>query len=360
MIRSGAAALLLAGASGCCACASTPSFTVRAGAALHPPAAPVLAPPAARALHLGDFGEHTCQQEAVAAAMAAAHRQAPFDLALAAGDLVYPCGPDVGVPGAAGCTFASDGNTVVPGFAAPADPAYGAHEGPLAFLGAVPVHVALGNHDVATGGACGPADEATARLKACLNVAHASPQWVTAGRHHVVDRGPARFLVIDSNLVVGDYGGFSLDDEVAFVAKEAAGCADRFCFLVGHHPPATAGAHLTDASPAYLARMQRVLDAGAGRVRAYLAGHDHDLQHLRTPAGLDVLVSGAGALGRWRERFEATSAGATLLFASVRWGYGVIEVSPDGWRYRFEDDRSEPLHCCVASGAGPCEPASCR
>jgi 3',5'-cyclic AMP phosphodiesterase CpdA len=361
VIRCGAAAaFLLVGAAGCCACASTPSFTVRNGPALHPGPAPALAPPLVRVLHLGDFGDDTCQQAAVASGMSTAHRRAPFDLALAAGDLVYPCGPDAAFPGAGTCAFAEDGNTIAPGFTSPPDPAFGLHEGPLAFLGPTPVYPALGNHDVATGGRCGPAGEDTARLKACLNVAHSAPQWVMPGRHYAVDRGPARFIVIDSNVVVRDYGGFSLDDEVAFVAAQAAGCADRTCFLVGHHPPATAGAHRRDATPEYLSRMRRLLDAGQGRIRAYLAGHDHDLQHLRTPDGLDVLVSGAGALGRWHEDFEATSAGADLLFASVRWGHAIVEVSADGWSYRFEDDRSEPLYCCVAVGAGPCQPASCR
>jgi len=351
---------LLAGASGCCSCATSPSFTVRNGAALAPPAAPALPPPAVRALHLGDFGEASCQQEAVAGALSAAHRRAPFDVGFAAGDLVYECGPDPSLPGAEACRFAADGNTVAPGFVPPADPSFSVHDGPLAFLGATPLYVALGNHDVASGGGCGGGGEAVARTKACLNVAHAGPQWVMPGRHYAVDRGPARFIVLDTNLVPRDYGGFTLDDEVAFVAAQAAGCDARLCFVIGHHPPATAGGHRDDATAGYLARMQRLLDAGAGRIRAWLVGHDHDLQHLRTPAGLDVLVSGAGSRGRWRERFEATSAGASLLFASVAWGYGVLEVSAEGWRYRFEDDRAEPLYCCAAVGAGPCEPTSCR
>ena len=355
-----AAALLLAGATGCCACASSPSFTVRNGAALAPGAAPALGPAAVRVLHLGDFGDDTCQQAAVASAMAAAHARAPFDLAVAAGDLLYPCGPDAFAPGASGCTFAADGNTVAAGFASPPDPTFARHEAPLWFLGSTPVYLALGNHDVATGGRCGPSDPAGARLKACLNVAHAAPQWILPGRHHAVDRGPARFIFVDSNLVVGDYGGFSLDGEVAFVAEQAAGCADRTCFLVGHHPPATAGSHRVDVGPEYLARMQRLLDAGQGRIRAYLAGHDHDLQHVRTPGGLDVLVSGAGALGRWREAFESTSGGSRLFFGSMRWGYAILEVSAGGWSYRFEDDRGAALYCCAAQGGGPCEPVSCR
>jgi hypothetical protein len=178
-------------------------------------------------------------------------------------------------------------------------------------------------------------------------------------RHYAIDRGPARFIVVDSNLLLREYGGFRLDDEVAFVAAASAGCAERVCFLVAHHPAATAGEHADDGTPAYLARVQRLLDAGGGRIRAWLAGHDHDLQHLRTPAGLDVLVSGNGSEGRPRERFETTSGGAALLFASVRWGYGVVEVWPGGWRYRFEDERSQPLYCCTAAGDGPCQPTAC-
>lgn len=363
MTRRGLAAALafaITGASGCCSRASSPTFTVRNGAALAPGPARALGPPAVRILHFGDFGEVTCQQTAVASAMATASARAPFDLAIAAGDLVYPCGPDGDVPGAAGCAFSADGNTVIAGFSSPPDRSFAQHEGPLSFLGRTPVQVVLGNHDVATGGKCGPAGDDRARRKACLSVAHVGPQWVMPGRHRVVDLGPARFIFVDSNLVLRDYGGFSLDGEVAFVAALASSCADRLCFLVGHHPPATAGEHRTDATPDYVARMQRLLDAGQGRIRAYLAGHDHDLQHVRTHDGLDVLVSGAGSLGRWSERFESTSAGGQLLFASVRWGYGVLEVSPGGWRYRFEDDRSAPLYCCEAVGAGRCEPASCK
>lgn len=355
-----AAAFLALTGAGCCSCAATPTFTVRSGDARAPGPAPALAPPAARALHLGDFGDGTCQQEAVAAGVAASHRRAPFDLGLAAGDLVYDCGPDAGAPGAEACSFGPDQNTLAPGFTPPPDPSFSVHDGPLGFLGATPVYTALGNHDVETRGRCGTGDEVVARTKACLAVAHHAPQWVMPGRHHLVDVGPARFLVVDSNLVVRDYGGFSLADEVAFVASQADGCLTRQCFLVGHHPPATAGEHQADATPAYLARMQRLLDAGQGRIRAYLAGHDHDLQHLRTPSGLDVFVSGAGSRGRWRELFSSTSAGASLLFASVRWGFGVVEVSADGWRYRFEGDEAEPLYCCTAVGAGRCEPSACK
>lgn len=359
------AALAALGLAGCCSCLGSPTFTVRRGPALAPPPPPALSGAPLRLLHLADFGDTTCQQDAVAAAVAAAHRRAPFDAALFPGDLVYDCGPSLGTPGAAGCAFAPDGNTVAAGFAAPADPGYAKHEGPLAFLAGVPVWVGLGNHDVYGDGRCGGgvAQPAAGRLKACLDVAHASPLWTMPGRHHVEDLerdgARARFIFVDSNLVKGDYGGFSFDDEVAFVAAAAAGCADRACFLLGHHPPVTAGGHASDATPAYLARMDRLIAAGGGRVRAWLAGHDHDLQHLRTRNGLDVLVSGNGARARPSERFETATAGATSYFGSVRWGYAVLEIHADGWRYAFRGDDGAALYCCAATGSGRCEPTRC-
>lgn len=340
-------------------------FTLRRGAALHPAPAPApAAPPTIRALHLADFGDRTRQQAAVAAAVARAHRRSAFDLALFPGDNLYECGPDATLPGAASCAFGADGNAVAHGFVPPPDPTFARHEEPLAPLAAPPhparVWLALGNHDVEPCGA--PGGAAMQRVKACLEVAHASRTWAMPGRHYVVDQGPARFIFVDSNLLGGDYGGFSFEDEVAFVERAAAGCDARLCFVVGHHPPALAGLHRDDSDRALqVARARRLLAAAGGRVRAWLGGHDHDLQHLRMPEGLDVFVSGNGARGRPGERFEAVSvAGAELLFASVRWGYGVLEVGADGWRYRFEGDDGAPVYCCAATRAGRCEPVSCR
>jgi hypothetical protein len=359
-----AVGLLAAWAGGCGTGERT--FTVRAPEAGTPAPSAPLAPPVARVLHLGDFGEGSRQQSAVAAGMAASHARLPFDLAFAAGDNLYECGPDVGLAGADACAFGPDGATVVPGFVPPADDRFARqHERPLAALGPLPVHMALGNHDVATWPGCTPGGDPAriARLKACLEVAHRAERWSLPARHHTVDLGRARFVVVDSNVVAADYGGFTLDGEVAFVAEAAseAHCPpERACFLVGHHPPATAGSHADDWTPEGQARADRLVAAAGGRIRAWLAGHDHDLQHLRTPGGLDVFVSGNGARDRPGERFERTvPAGARLLFGSVRWGHGVLEVGGDGWRYRFEGHDGGALYCCAAAGTGSCRPAAC-
>jgi hypothetical protein len=110
-----------------------------------------------------------------------------------------------------------------------------------------------------------------------------------------------------------------------------------------------------------MARVKRIEDAAGGRIAAWLSGHEHQLEHLRSPSGNDVFVSGNAARGRPQERFSAVSApGARLLFASTAWGFGVLEVGEGRWSYRFADARGEPIHCCAATGRGPCEPVACR
>jgi hypothetical protein len=365
-----ALAAATAGCSGCAgnqACRS-PTY---AWAESAPGPAPAPLAPLRRVLHLADYGDDTCQQAAVAGAMLASHRRAPFDMAVSAGDNVYQCGLDPTLPGASACAFAADDNTVSPGYVPPRDPLMARRferllSGLVRDGAPIPFHPALGNHDVGLPLPCsGRSDPVTQRTRACLEVAWRTPQWVMPGRHYAVDAGPARLLVIDSNLLMGDYGAFTLDGEVAFLESQAAACAGpgRYCFVVAHHPAASASGHRADFTPEYLARLarlERALASRGGRIAGWLSGHDHDLQHLVTAAGYDVLVSGNTSRGRDAERFEpVVPAAARLLFASTAWGFGRLEVGADGWSYRFENHRGEAVHCCAASGQGPCQPVAC-
>jgi hypothetical protein len=367
-----AALALLSGANGCCACASSSTYERRASTPTAP--APVLAPPVVRALHFGDFGDANCQQAAVAAGIADAQRRTPFDVAFHAGDNLYGCGPEWHSPAAARCTFAPDGNTVAPGFTYPFDPSFELKfEGALGALSgaSVPVYLALGNHDVSTWRSCRPDGDPArvGRLKACLEVAHVGPAWRMPGRHYVVDvpeTAPvARFIVLDTNVVEADYGGFTLADEIAFLTASVDGCEALPCFVVAHHPPASAGQHRSDFDAGYSPRMSQLVAAGGGRLRGWLAGHDHDLQHVRTAEGLDVFVSGNGSRERTDERFDRTEpAGATLQYGSVRWGHAVLEVSASGFAWRAEDERGSRRHCCAATrdlagGWSSCDPVAC-
>lgn len=332
--------------------------------------APPARSPEVRVLVLGDFGAATLPQRLVARAIRAESRARPFDLALELGDDLYFCGPDPALPGAGACRFAADGATVAPGYAPPADPLFRVAEAPLEGLaarggGPLPIYLALGNHDVGWGGrACavpGLADDEASRRRACLEIAHRSAAWSMPARHYVLERGPIRIVVVDTNVVVADYAGFTLDDEVAFVRSATAGCgAGRTCFLAGHHPPAAVHGYGRGGPSPYGVRMARLVAAADGRASAFLAGHVHALEHLAL-GRLDVFVSGSTAMGAFGPRFRwRVPASARAFFATTDWGFAILEADRGGWRVRFQDFRGEALHCCAADGAGPCVPVECR
>ncbi len=328
--------------------------------------APAPRPPAVRVLVFGDFGARTIPQWLVARAIRRASEAHPFDLALQLGDNLYYCGPDPVRRGADACRFGEDGASVAPGSPSPDDPIFRVDEAPLEGLRAadgapLPIFLALGNHDIGWGGQCtamGLSDAEATRRRACLEVARRTAAWTMPARHYVLDRGPLRIVVVDTNVVVADYGGFTLEEELAFVRAATAACGrGRICVLAGHHPPAAV--HGYGPRPfSYHARMARLLRAAGGRARAFFAGHVHALEHLSL-GPLEVFVSGSTAMGsfaRFRYRWPAA---AQLRFASSSWGYAIVEADAAGYAVRFFDWRGEALHCCAADAAGPCRPVEC-
>jgi tartrate-resistant acid phosphatase type 5 len=323
--------------------------------------------PRLRVLVFGDFGVDSRQQEAVARAMKEEHRARPFDFGILLGDNLYPCGPDLELPGAMDCAFAADGNTVVPGYRPPEDPRFQElFHAPLAGLSLpdgrpLPIHAALGNHDVGYSASCfvgGRLPEQVSRTKACLEVAHQGPNWTMPGRHFVVDTEVARFIFFDSNALAVDGYAFSFEEELAFIKEAVAGCGERRCFLASHHMSVTAGTHRPETlNDVYKERVRRIEETG--RIDAWLAGHDHDLQHARTAPGYDVFVSGSAAKTRLEKFGPEPAPGARLFFGSTVWGFAVLELFPAGWSMRFLDEQRTPLYCCEAQGTDRCEPVAC-
>lgn len=347
----------LAAAAALLAAACAPNTYRRPGAPL-----PAFAPRAAavRLLVFGDFGDPTPHQREVAVEIA---REPPFDLAVQLGDNVYPCGPDPLGPAPAACRFADDGSTIAAGTPAQDDPVFARNnERPLSQVRDVtgaPLasFLALGNHDLGWSHCStrGLSRDEALRRRACVSVAHASPTWRMPGRHYIVDRGPVRLIVVDTDVLIEEYGGFTLESEIAFVRDAAAGCEGRFCFLAGHHPPASAGGR---TSPAFQERMARLLAAGGSRISAFLAGHQHALEHL-TLDGLDVIVAGRTARGGPVSFDVRAPDRAELLFGTEAFGYAVLEADADGWWLRFSGVAGDNLYCCATEGRGPCRPVAC-
>jgi tartrate-resistant acid phosphatase type 5 len=363
--------LLLGTAALACAVALTRAYGSRATFLAEPsPRAGTMdrsAGPLLRVLVFGDFGVNSRQQAAVARAMQEEHRARSFDFGVLLGDNLYPCGPSLELPGAMGCAFSADGNTVAPGYQPPEDPQFQKlFHAPLVGLNlpdgrALPIHVVLGNHDIGYSSSClvgGKLLPHVSRAKACLEVAHQGPSWSMPGRHFVVDTEVARFILFDSNALALDGYAFSFEEELAFVKEAVAGCGERRCFLASHHMPVTAGMHRPETlNAAYKERVRHIEEAG--RIDGWLAGHDHDLQHAHTAKGYDVFVSGSAAKRRFETFGPEPAPGARLLFGSTAWGFAVLELFPAGWSMRFLDEQRAPLYCCEAHGPGRCEPVAC-
>ena len=334
------------------------------------PAPPRVAEPAVRILVFGDFGSRTLPQWLVARGMRRANAARPFDLALQLGDNLYYCGPDPLRATAASCRFGEDGAAVSPDAPPPDDPVFDQNEGPLRGLrgkdGApLPMFLALGNHDIGWGGErCdvrGLAADEALRRRACVEVARRTETWTMPGRHYVVDRGAVRIVVVDTNVVVADYGGFTLDAEIEFVRRAMEGCGPgRLCFLAGHHTPAAVHGYRVGRGSTFPVRMARLLAAAGGRARAFFAGHVPTLEHLSLD-GLDVFVSGSTAMGGFMPLRHVTPARAVPRFATSAWGWAVLEADALGrWGVRFHDYRGEPLYCCAAEALGSCRPIDCK
>jgi hypothetical protein len=176
--------------------------------------------PLLRVLVFGDFGFSGQPQAAVARAMVAEHRARGFDFGVMLGDNLYPCGPDLDLPGARECAFNADGNTVDPGYQPPVDPQFRElfHE-PLAKLKLpsgepLPIHAVLGNHDVGYSVTCRVGSTEDVQTKACLEVAHREPGWSMPARHFVVDTPVARFIIFDSNALATDGYAFPFEESL--------------------------------------------------------------------------------------------------------------------------------------------------
>jgi hypothetical protein len=367
----GAAALLIGGAAVAAGVLGwNPDYAVRSVPLERLPAEGARPAPEVRLLLTSDFGhQRSLQRWRLVRELREREARTPFDLVLVGGDNLGGCGPDLTLPGADACTFEPGDNTVAPGFTPPDDPAFGRlHDGAFASLGASgpssapPVFVALGNHDVSAGGKCaveGRDGAQVARLRACLEVARRRPTWHMPGRHYAVDAGPIRLIVLDGNLLKFDYGGFRFEDELSFVRRAAEPCAERLCFLVSHYPPATGGIEKRREPAVFLQRVAAVEQAAGGRARAWLSGHHHDLQHVRTPSGLDAFIFGNASAGRGVRYQLTVPEGAEQRFFSTTWGAAILEAAGDRWWLRFEDVQGRGLHCCAATGAGRCEPEGC-
>ena len=247
-----------------------------------------------RVLAFGDFGDGSERQTRMAEAMARFHAKTPFDFAVTLGDNFYPAG-----------------------MAGPADPRwqrdFERHYAPMH----IRFYPTLGNHD-----------------------------WVLA------DSPAAEILYSDEVEALADAGR-------PLHVHRRSGAVLRHRHQPRHARPArVAGSRarpqhgaLEDrlrASPDLLVRRctatrralrDKLLPVLRGRANIYLAGHDHDLQHIAPEDGVHFVSRAAAA-----PQPRAITAGPRSLFAASKNGFAVIEATRSALTVMLVDESLETLH----------------
>lgn len=190
-------------------------------------------------------------------------------------------------------------------------------------------------------------------------------------RSYTFRAGPVRFIALDT-----DEGTTGVWDRLrpsqwfrrrpwstwqsAWLQQALARPTDAVWTIVyGHHPVFSNGGHgdttrLHRGAPSLLALLER------HRVTAYVAGHDHDLQHIAKPlprpatssGGASPSTSGSGPLhffvvgggGRGLRPVRCPAGDATCRFADSSRGFLEVDASPQSITYTLRDQNGRCLH----------------
>lgn len=227
-----------------------------------------------RVLVLGDFGWGGKGQMAVAKSIARIHAQAPLHFGITVGDNFY----QDGVYGVDDKKWAER------------------WEAPYAELGLV-FYPTLGNHDY------------YGNVQAQLDYQSPSKTWHFPARQYEFRVGDTAFFALDT-----------LDpnpEQIRWFA-DAFASSDAKCKIVyGHHPIYSAGKH---GDTPWLEK--ELLPLIRGKAVAYVAGHDHDMQHLKPVDGTHFLVSGGGGA-----RLRQPKRDPRSLFGEGIFGFTVLEIN---------------------------------
>jgi hypothetical protein len=239
---------------------------------------------AIRVLAFGDFGNGTDHQKRVAAAMLEYHRKNPFNFAITLGDNFY----DVGME-------------------SPKDPRWETWWDKLYDPLGIEFYASLGNHD------WGHPDSPAAELL----YTQLSPSWRMPAPYYTFIAGPVQFFALDTNEIS--------DAQLAWLSEQLSRSQATWKIVYGHHPIYSAGAH--DDNKTLIGRLLPVLK---GRANIYIAGHDHDLQHLKPDGDVHFFVAGGGGA-----RIRPMRPDPRTIFAESAYGFAVIEADGSQVRISF-------------------------
>jgi hypothetical protein len=258
---------------------------------------------------LGDAGTGGPEQFAVGRAIADKCRADRCDFGLLLGDNFYPDG----------VVSADDGQW------------RSKFEEPYADLLAagVPFYAALGNHDYADG-----ADLA----RGAHQVAHARAdvRFRMPAAQYSFSQGPGRFVALDTQMLLSREESRGEQERLIAEASAHSGGGPRpWLVAFGHHPYLSNGTN--GNAPPRLARFLE--DVVCPHADLYLAGHDHNLQVLTSPAcGALLVVAGGGGYATY-----PVAGGQPALFQMQTLGFAYVTLSTQMLRVEMLDGAGHSL-----------------
>jgi tartrate-resistant acid phosphatase type 5 len=260
----------------------------------HPPP-PFAAAPAGwpvRILAFGDFGDGSASQKQVAASMLSYHTRQRFDFAITLGDNFYSTG-----------------------MASPEDERWKTWWSDLYDPLRIPFYATLGNHD--WGQPNSPAAE--------IVFSQRSPSWRMPATYYTFTAGDAQFFALDTDVIS--------EKQLLWLKDALHASKARWKIVYGHHPIYSEGAHEDNNT-----KIEQLLPLLRDRAHIYLAGHDHDMQHLKPEGQLHFFVAGSGG------KLRPIQPGPRSLFAKSANGFAVLEVQRESVSVAFVDVAGQELY----------------
>jgi len=229
-----------------------------------------------RVLAFGDFGDGSDAQQQVAAAMRRYHADRRFDFAVTLGDNFYSTG-----------------------MASPDDGRWKTWWSDLYDPLRIPFYATLGNHD--WGQPNSPAAE--------IMYSARSSSWRMPAAYYTFTAGSAQFFALDTDIIS--------EKQLMWLRSALDASRARWKIVYGHHPIYSEGQHEDNNT-----KIAQLLPVLRERADLYLAGHDHDMQHLRPEGRLHFFIAGSGG------KLRPIEPGPRSLFARSANGFAVLEVEP--------------------------------
>jgi tartrate-resistant acid phosphatase type 5 len=213
----------------------------------------------------------------------------------------------------------------------------------------IPCYAIFGNHDY-----CGNCD-------AQIEYGKSHPLWIMPSRyytksHRIDDKTTVDFFFIDTCPFVNEYkvvaplppdpteaqkntfevftslraNVMTQDEEsqLAWLKEALAKSTAQWKIVVGHHPIYSGGVH--GDQPELIEKILPLLHQFG--VHVYIAGHDHDLQHLQSE-GIDFLCSGAGGA-----KLYPLKQTEQMVFSKQVFGFMTASLSATAMKVNLIDD----------------------